>query len=168
MNRLRLIVVLLLALAGTPGAESVVHAAAYAYDNADAGCVNVGVGGRTWPVSVLAEVPEDDAARRAVDASASTAPDSGSVATNNVKSILDSLPKGNQSDVRTVDSDAALQALFDQLSAGGTPLVRPSYDGQWYQLDDGCQVGIRNASKSGGRTIDVRSPDGRTWKVHIT
>ena len=91
----------------------------------------------------------------------------GGAATNNVSSILDSLPRGKQPNVRTVDSDAALQALFDSFSAGGTPVSRPSYDGHWYQLDDGCQVGIRNHSDSGGRTIDVRSPDGRIWKVHI-
>ena len=89
-------------------------------------------------------------------------------AINNIRSILDSLPKGKQSDVRIVGSDAELKALFDMFSAGGVPISRPTYDGEWYELEDGCQVGIRNASKSGGRTIDIRSPSGRTWRVHIT
>jgi RHS repeat-associated protein len=89
--------------------------------------------------------------------------------TNDVKSILDSLPKGKQSGVHTVDSDVALQALFDQLSAGGIRISRPSYDGQWVRMNDGCEVGLRNSSTSGGRTIDVRSSDGISrWKVHIT
>jgi hypothetical protein len=28
------------------------------------------------------------------------------------------------------------------------------------------EVGLRTASKSGGRTIDIILPDGKRWKVH--
>lgn len=32
---------------------------------------------------------------------------------------------------------------------------------------DGVRVGLRDASKSGGRTIDIRYPDGTTGEIHI-
>lgn len=146
----------------------VVHADAYTYDGTAVARVETGVATATRSAS-----PEvsDRPTRRVESSSAtwgtSTTPGRSFLATNNVSSILDSLPRGRQSNVRTVESDADLQDLFDLFSAGGTPVSRPSYDGQWYQLEDGCQVGIRNDSNSGGRTIDVRSPDGRIWKVHI-
>ena len=71
---------------------------------------------------------------------------------------MDNLSRGEQPNVRTVASDAELQALFDLFSSGGTSLDRPTYDGVWVRLDDGCEIGIRNYSDSGGRTIDVKVP----------
>lgn len=43
----------------------------------------------------------------------------------------------------------------------------PGYRGRWIGRSDGVRIGLRNASKSGGRTIDIRYPDGITGKVHI-
>jgi len=80
---------------------------------------------------------------------------------------LDGLPRGNQSHVRTVSSEAELQKFYDEIATGGTPLSRPSYDGNWVQTADGVQIGFRNSSRSGGATLDIVFPDGTFKKVHI-
>lgn len=171
-SRVRLLLALLLAVAGVSAAATVVHTAAHAYDAPSLSRVEAEV--------VMASVLATPRLGQPVagylghlkqptgEPGGPTTRVRSFIATNNVKAILDALPRGKQGTVRTVESDAALQALFDQLSAGGTALSRPSYDGQWYRLDDGCEVGLRNSSVSGGRTIDVRSADGTArWKVHI-
>jgi hypothetical protein len=35
------------------------------------------------------------------------------------------------------------------------------------ELEDGTRVGIREASKSGGSTVDVFKPDGTHLKAHL-
>lgn len=54
-----------------------------------------------------------------------------------------------------VDSDAQLQTIFNELSADGTPIEWQGYDGEVVELPDGTQIGLRNASRSGGRAIDI-------------
>ena len=80
---------------------------------------------------------------------------------------LESLPRGQSQKVFTVRSGEELQALYDKLADGGTPLSVSDYKGRWVQLPDGWWVGLRERSESGGPTIDIRSPEGRTVKVHI-
>jgi hypothetical protein len=82
--------------------------------------------------------------------------------------VLGRLPKGRQPSVRTVGSEAELQRVYDELAHGGTSIEVPGYKGSWVERPDGIRVGLREISKSGGRTIDIRMPDGKTWKVHIT
>ncbi|BCW69141.1 hypothetical protein NicSoilB8_01850 [Arthrobacter sp. NicSoilB8] len=83
-----------------------------------------------------------------------------------VDDVLNGLSKGRQSTVRTVRSDAELQDVHGTLSRGGTPIEVPGYKGSWIERPDGVRIGLRDASKSGGRTIDIRYPDGTIRKVH--
>jgi hypothetical protein len=78
------------------------------------------------------------------------------------------LPKGRSSGVRTVGTDSELGDLYGTLSRGGTPVEVPGYKGSWVELPDGTRVGLREASKSGGRTIDIKLPDGTVQKVHVS
>jgi hypothetical protein len=50
------------------------------------------------------------------------------------------------------------QKLFDQLSAGGTPIQGTTYPGTLVRLPAGGTVGLRPVSTSGPPTIDVRVP----------
>jgi hypothetical protein len=77
------------------------------------------------------------------------------------------LPTGKQPHVRTVGSETELQGLYNKWSQGGTDITPKSYDGRMVELPDGTTVGWRNASKSGGATIDIRLPGGTEMKVHI-
>lgn len=84
-----------------------------------------------------------------------------------VDDVLGGLSKGRSGGVRTVGSDAELGEVYGTLTRGGTPIDVPGYKGTWIERSDGIRVGLRDASKSGGRTIDIRYPDGTIRKVHI-
>jgi uncharacterized protein YukE len=97
-----------------------------------------------------------------------SAPTGSSTGAGAVEEVLGNLPKGRQTNVRVVGSDAELQALYDELAESGTPLDVPTYRGTWVMRPDGIRVGIRDASKSGGRTIDIETPDiSDPRKVHV-
>lgn len=84
-----------------------------------------------------------------------------------VDDVLGGLSKGRSGGVRSVGSDAELDEVYGTLTRGGTPIDVPGYKGSWIERSDRIRVGIRDASKSGGRTIDIRYPDGTIRKVHI-
>ncbi|MCP3881351.1 MAG: hypothetical protein GY701_23610, partial [Sulfitobacter sp.] len=84
-----------------------------------------------------------------------------------VDDVLDDLPRGRQGNVRTVGSDAELQSTYDALTTNATPFERVGYDGTWVRAADDVEIGLRNSSASGGRTIDIRMADGSIQKVHI-
>ena len=84
-----------------------------------------------------------------------------------VDDVLGRLSTGRNSGVRTVGSDAELDAVYASLTRDGKSLDVPGYNGSWIERSDGVRIGLREASKSGGRTIDIRYPDGTTRKVHI-
>jgi hypothetical protein len=66
---------------------------------------------------------------------------------------------GSRPTVRVVPGGRiAADALFDALTAGGTPVVSPTYPGQMVDLPGGGRVGFRPVSKSGEPTIDVDIP----------
>lgn len=88
-------------------------------------------------------------------------------ALTSVDDVLGGLSKGRSSGVRTVGSDAELEEVYGTLTRGGTRYDVPGYKGTWIERSDGVRVGLRDASKSGGRTIDIRYPDGTTGKIHI-
>lgn len=56
---------------------------------------------------------------------------------------------------------------YGDLARGGKPVDVPGYPGKWVERPDGTRVGIRQGSRSGGATIDIRLPDGSTQKVHV-
>jgi hypothetical protein len=80
---------------------------------------------------------------------------------------LGGLPVGKQSYVRTVGSESELRVLYNKWSQGGTDITPNGYNGSMVRLPDGTIVGWRNASKSGGATIDIQLPGGSVQKVHI-
>ncbi len=85
-----------------------------------------------------------------------------------VDDVLSGLGRGRQPHVRTVRSDAQLQSVYDDLAEGATTISgRGSYDGTWVLRSDGVEVGLRNASRTGGRTIDIVRADGTRTVVHI-
>lgn len=86
-----------------------------------------------------------------------------------VKEVWDELPPGKQKDaVRTVGSDAELQKTYDEMARGGEVITKNGYKGQWVRLPDGTEVGLRESSKSGGRTIDIIEPgNSDRKKIHI-
>lgn len=66
------------------------------------------------------------------------------------------------------DSNKALTRLHRKLTKRGSePREDIRYGGTWVKLSDGTRIGLRRTSKSGGRTIDVFTPDGKYIKVHI-
>ncbi len=73
---------------------------------------------------------------------------------------------GRSSGVRTVASEAELNAIYAELSHGGTPIAG-TYPGARVSLADGSTIGLRSASRSGGATIDMVGPTGQRLKVHI-
>lgn len=67
---------------------------------------------------------------------------------------------GRQSGVRTVGADAELQSTYDALTTASEPSERAGCDGTWMRRPDGVELGLLGGSASGGRTIDIRFPDG--------
>ncbi|MGB8376879.1 MAG: RHS repeat-associated core domain-containing protein [Rhodanobacteraceae bacterium] len=87
--------------------------------------------------------------------------------TSAIENVLSVLRNGRGAGVKIVDSGRELESLFSKLSRGGKSMEGTSYPGRMVELPDGTRVGIRSTSRSGGPTIDVHSPNGPTWKVHI-
>jgi hypothetical protein len=70
--------------------------------------------------------------------------------------------------VKVVDNSADLRSLFDEWVTGGTRLpARGPKIPDVYQLEDGSTIQWRLASRSGGETVDIRTPDGQQLKVHL-
>lgn len=84
-----------------------------------------------------------------------------------VDDVLGGLAPSRQPGYKTVGSDSELQGVYNTLSRGGRPVEVPGYKGSWVERADGVRIGLRDVSKTGGRTIDVRYPDGTIRKVHI-
>lgn len=95
-------------------------------------------------------------------------PSSGSGSPRPPREVLDEMPPGRNPGVRTAGNDSELQVAYDQMARGGEVIRRPGYRGEWVRQPDGTEIGLRESSSSGGRTIDVRHPDGTTEKVHIS
>ncbi|WP_029893859.1 hypothetical protein [Nocardia brasiliensis] len=85
---------------------------------------------------------------------------------DDVRDIVESLPKGKNKGVRTVPGDEDVEALYDRLARNGEKIDWPNYDGEVVRLPDGTEIGLRGSSRSGGKTIDIKYPDGSVGKVH--
>jgi hypothetical protein len=112
-------------------------------------------------------VAEDAAAAGAKDATPGKAPVRGPGSGPDIANDLDGLPKGKQPHVRTVGTEDELDSLYSKWSEGGNDITPKGYNGKLVELPDGSIVGLRNASKSGGATIDIKLPNGTVQKVHI-
>jgi hypothetical protein len=86
---------------------------------------------------------------------------------NGIRALFEALSLGKNAGVRVVRSVEELEMVFAHISAGGKVIERPGYQGKMVELADGTMVGLRNASKSGGPTIDITLPGGNFWKIHI-
>lgn len=75
---------------------------------------------------------------------------------------------GKNSDIRVTKTESELQALIDKITESGTETSWRHYKGTAYRLEDGTEIGVRDTSKSGGRTLDINYPDATTVKVHIS
>ncbi len=84
-----------------------------------------------------------------------------------VEDALSGLAEGRSPSVWTVDSEGELNALHDELTAGGQPVEWSGYKGTVIERTDGVRIGIRGTSTTGGATIDIRLPDGTMQKIHI-
>ena len=84
-----------------------------------------------------------------------------------VRDEVHKLPPGKSKNVYTVKNDQEARDLFDRLAAGGREVDPKGYPGRVVERPDGTVVRIRDSSKSGGTTIDIKYPDGRTEKVHV-
>lgn len=86
-----------------------------------------------------------------------------------VRTVLNLLAKGDSVGVRTVSSVDDLDEVFARLSRDGQS-VPIGHGGPSVLLPDGTRISRRPTSgkrKAGGPTIDVRTPDHKTLKVHI-
>ena len=107
---------------------------------------------------------EETAAETTADEGA--AEEGAEEASRGTDETLDRLREGRNFPNREVDTPEELERVFKELSEGGEPF-ESKYPGEMVKLEDGTRVGIREASKSGGRTIDVFKPDGTYVKVHL-
>ena len=90
----------------------------------------------------------------------------GGGAPKSVDGVLGELRSGRTPPNLEVDTPQELNEVFNDLAKDGSP-VKSSYPGQLVETPDGTRVGLRDASKSGGATIDVFKPDGSYVKVHL-
>jgi hypothetical protein len=100
----------------------------------------------------------------AVQVPGGSAPKSGA---ETVKKALSGLRHGRSPHVFEVDTPDQMTKLFEELSRGGKPITPSRYRGTMVELSDGTTVGMRTTSKSGGPTIDIKTPDNVEIKVHL-
>jgi hypothetical protein len=93
---------------------------------------------------------------------------------NDIRKVIEKLPKGSSETIREVRTPEDLQNLKRWLTEHGVDgynRYRDPGKGSWTDLPDGIKVGERNAAGSTGRNaldIDVPGPNGgEYWKVHI-
>jgi hypothetical protein len=84
-----------------------------------------------------------------------------------VKGLLDTLPRGDNKQVRTLKDPADIYRLFDSLTRNASDATHPTYDGPRRALPDGTVIAFRPTSTYGGPTIDVTYPDRTEQFVHL-
>ncbi|WP_269767618.1 RHS repeat-associated core domain-containing protein [Acidipropionibacterium acidipropionici] len=89
-----------------------------------------------------------------------------------VDDILGDLPRGDAKKSKSyeVDSEEELEDVWKQLTEGEHTDAhwRGHAEGESIRRSDGVEVGIRNHSKSGGSTIDIRIPgESKMRKIHV-
>lgn len=81
---------------------------------------------------------------------------------------FDNLPKGKQGHVREMRTPQEMRAAFDRWTEGGQRMpARGPKIPDVFQLPDGTVMQWREASRSGGETIDIFPPNSKGLKVHL-
>lgn len=75
--------------------------------------------------------------------------------------------KGKNPPNRQVATDEEMVQLYNELTNNGTSIDPGTYPGRVSRLSDGTELRMRDDSLSGGRTIDIKYPSGKVWKVHL-
>ncbi|WP_394554595.1 hypothetical protein ACDF64_07780 [Agromyces sp. MMS24-JH15] len=85
------------------------------------------------------------------------------------RSLLESLPKGDQRTVRVVPTEHDLRELFTGMIEGAERLPpRGASIPDVFRHPDGTVIQWRTYSRSGGATIDIDVPGSTSkWKVHV-
>ncbi|MGQ4599533.1 hypothetical protein [Nocardia sp. R6R-6] len=86
-----------------------------------------------------------------------------------VESLVNSRTQpGNTEPHRQVETDKEIRQLYEDLSKKGEPMDVGNYPGKGSRLPDGTEIRIRDGSKSGGVTIDIKYPGNpEPVKVHL-
>jgi hypothetical protein len=92
----------------------------------------------------------------------------GSYSTSEIRAMVNATATkfGSSGQAYNIKNEKELLSLFEQISKGGAA-VAANYQGVMKVLTDGTRVGLREASKTGGKTIDVFPSAGKPYKVHI-
>ena len=103
------------------------------------------------------------------DSSGGSAATSGPTDAAEVEEIVDSSTQpGRTEPHRQMDTNDEIRQLYKDLTKNGKPMDVGNYPGQGSELSDGTQIRIRDGSKSGGVTIDIKYPgDPQPVKVHL-
>jgi filamentous hemagglutinin len=76
-------------------------------------------------------------------------------------------PYGKSGQAFNVGTEAELEGLFSRLTQNSEQINASNYSGTMRVLPDGTRVGLREGSKTTGKTIDVFPRTGKPYKVHI-
>jgi len=74
---------------------------------------------------------------------------------------------GTRPGIRIVGTEAELDAIWEQYSIDGTPLVGSAYPGDKVVFDDRSEMGKRPATKPGGPVIDILGANGERVRIHV-
>jgi len=78
------------------------------------------------------------------------------------------LDAGKQPNVRQVSTEDELLRIYENWTAGASPVANPGNGGSAFLLADGTRIGWRPTSKSVGPTIDIKiAGEGKQLKIHI-
>jgi len=78
------------------------------------------------------------------------------------------LDAGKQPNVRRVSTEDELLRIYENWTAGASPVANPGKGGSAFLLADGTRIGWRPTSKSVGPTIDMKiAGEDKQLRIHI-
>ncbi|MCX7522899.1 hypothetical protein OSC27_11500 [Microbacterium sp. STN6] len=84
-----------------------------------------------------------------------------------IRERLKKLPRGSRDSIRLVPDESALDNEYAEITKGARPANWKGHE-KAVELDDGTKIGMREKSKSGGKTIDIEFPGAdKHSKIHI-
>ncbi|MFI6957037.1 hypothetical protein ACIBJI_26675 [Nocardia sp. NPDC050408] len=93
----------------------------------------------------------------------------GPKSASDVESVVNSRTQpGKTEPHRQMATDDEIRQLYNELTKNGEPMDVGTYPGKGSRLPDGTEIRIRDGSKSGGVTLDIKYPGNPTpVKVHL-